>query len=335
MELPNKFGFAFELAPAAPKLKRGGGAEVSVPRPANRFFAGDVSSCFMGLPPNKLAVENEAGGDFGAAPNRDLAACWEVSVGLGPALAADPKENRDAAAGWLAAGGEGSFLAGTALGAPNKPVGAAAGAAVPNKLVDEDKAGFGLAGSEVKAGVLAPNRDVDVDVGAGAAAAAPNKLVEVTGVVVAGGAAGAVPNRLLVVGAGEGADRGVEDGAAAGVAGLMPKRAADAPVNGFAFAASELPKSPLLLGFSDSFLGANRAAVDAEGIDVWTSPNSFEAASEFPMAPNKLVVAVVAAGLAGSLTLTGSAAAGLRPKSGAPVLGTADTLGSEKTFLVG
>jgi hypothetical protein len=276
IELPNKLELEFELAPpAAPKLKTGGGAEVSVPRPVNCFFAGDASSCFMGLPPNKLLVENEAGGDFGAAPNRDLAACWEVSVGLGPAPAADPKENRGAAAGWLAAGGEGSFLAGTALGAPNKLVGAAAGAAVPNRLVDEDKAGFGLAGSELKAGVLAPNRDVDVDVGAGAAA--PNKLVEETGVVVADGAAGAVPN-MLVVGAGEGADGGAGDGAAAGVADLMPKRAADAPVNGFA--ASELPKSPLPLGFSDSFLGANRAAVDAEGIDALTSTNSFEVASD-------------------------------------------------------
>lgn len=69
IELPNKLGP--ELAPAVPKLNRGGVAVVSVPRPLNCFLAGDAASCFIGLPANKPEVE--AGGDFGA-PNRDLAA---------------------------------------------------------------------------------------------------------------------------------------------------------------------------------------------------------------------------------------------------------------------
>lgn len=58
------------VVPAVPKLNRGGAVEVSVPRP-NCFLAGDASSCFIGLPENRLDVA--AGGDFGA-PNRDLAA---------------------------------------------------------------------------------------------------------------------------------------------------------------------------------------------------------------------------------------------------------------------
>lgn len=236
-------------------------------------------------------------------------------MGLGPADV--PKLNRGADAGWVVAEGEGSFLDGTELEAPNREV-VGADEAAPNKLVVG--AGVDWSGSEVKLELADPNR-LDVDAGA----AVPNKLVDIAGAVVAGGAEDAVPKRL---GAGAGAAAG------AGVsAGLMPKRAADAPVKGVALA-SEVPNRPLPLGFSLSFLGAKRAEVGAEGMDVLTSPNSLEVASELPIAPKRLVV--VAAGLTGSLTLAGSAAAGLKPnRDGAVVLGRAATLGSENSFLAG
>lgn len=215
--------------------------------------------------------------------------------------------------------GEGSFLEGTELEAPKREI-VGADEAAPKRLVVVG-AGVDWSGSEVKLELADPNRLVDVDAGA----AVPNKLDDMAGAVVAGGAEDAVPKRL-VAGAGAAAGAGVS-------AGLMPKRAADAPVRGVAFA-SEVPNRPLPLGFSLSFLGAKRAEVGAEGIDVLTSPNSLEVASELPMAPKRLVV--VAAGLGGSLTLAGSAAAGLKPNSGAAVvLGRAATFGSENSFLAG
>jgi hypothetical protein len=67
-------GLLFAAGAAPPPkmlLEKIGGAEPRLLVPLNAFFAGDASSCFMGLPSNIEFAGVEEGGDLGA-PNRDF-----------------------------------------------------------------------------------------------------------------------------------------------------------------------------------------------------------------------------------------------------------------------
>ena len=78
-----------------PKLNTGA-AELRLLLPVNAFFAGDASSCFIGLPSNMEVVGALDGGDLGPAPNSFGAFCDKP---LGLSLEVLPKLNAGAAVG--------------------------------------------------------------------------------------------------------------------------------------------------------------------------------------------------------------------------------------------
>lgn len=125
-EPPPKMGAA-GVVEAFPKLKMGA-ADAPVLPPLKAFLAGEGSSCFMGLPPNKGAPDEA--GDLGV-PKRGFAES-EMPLGLAPKL------KIGAAAGLSAAGASvlGAVDAsGLELGAPNRGFAAGVVDALPNRLV--------------------------------------------------------------------------------------------------------------------------------------------------------------------------------------------------------
>jgi hypothetical protein len=110
----------------------------------NRDFAGDLSSCFMGLPSNIEVPPAEAGGDFGA-PNSLFEAVSVAPLVFNPSPDVPPELNNDGA---VAVADVVSFDASAfvVLAFPNKGLAAVAETLLPKRLL------------VVAAAELAPNR---------------------------------------------------------------------------------------------------------------------------------------------------------------------------------
>lgn len=186
---PNEVaGFVAAGAEEPPKmlLENMGGAEPRLLPPVKAFFAGDASSCFIGLPENMEFAGALDGGDFGA-PNSDLEVPCDRPLGF--SLVVLPKLKVGVAAGC-------EVFASAGLSCEPS----VAGFAAPKMLLLEVDEALPKRLLALLAG-LAPKREVALVVAGVVLGAAPNNEVGLGASGVA--CAGFAPNRVELCGAGD------------------------------------------------------------------------------------------------------------------------------------